>query len=59
MLTRQYEERGTLLAKSKVGRNPENPRFSWLLPVYVTFLTDHDPSTEVWFCRVELLRFDT
>jgi hypothetical protein len=32
VLTRQYEERGTLLAKSKVGRNPENPRFSWLLP---------------------------
>jgi len=31
VLTRQYEERGTLLAKSKVGRNPENPRFSWLL----------------------------
>ena len=31
VLTRQYEERGTLLAKSKVGRNPENPRYSWLL----------------------------
>jgi hypothetical protein len=31
MLTRQYEEIGILLAKSKAGRNPENPRFSWLL----------------------------